>query len=120
MVDVIILIIVAVIIVFAFRGSVKHFKGEGSCCGGGTKGLIKEEDKVLEKSKLGEKIIKIEGMHCEHCKQSVTSALNKIDGVAAIVNLKKGEAAVSYDRKIDESQLKKVVEEAGYHVVSIH
>ena len=119
MVDIIILIIVAVIIVFAFRGSVKHFKGEGSCCGGGAKGLIKE-DKVLEKSKLGEKIIKIEGMHCEHCKQSVTSALNKIDGVAAIVNLKKGEAAVSYDRPIDESQLKKAVEEAGYHVVSIH
>ena len=37
MVDVIILIIVAVIIVFAFRGSVKHFKGEDPAAAGARK-----------------------------------------------------------------------------------
>lgn len=35
MADAIILILVAAIIVLAFKGSVKHFKGEGACCGGG-------------------------------------------------------------------------------------
>ena len=41
MADIIILIAVAVIIVLALKGTVKHFKGEGACCGGGSKGLIK-------------------------------------------------------------------------------
>ena len=36
MVDVIIVLIVAVLIIFAARGSVRHFKGEGPCCGGGS------------------------------------------------------------------------------------
>ena len=42
MADAIILILVAAIIVLAFKGSVKHFKGEGTCCGGG-KNRDKEE-----------------------------------------------------------------------------
>ena len=41
MVDIIILLIVLVIIIFAVKGTIKHFKGEGACCGGGSKGLIK-------------------------------------------------------------------------------
>ena len=27
---------------------------------------------------IGKKVIKIEGMHCDHCKQKVTSALNDL------------------------------------------
>ena len=57
-------------------------KGSGSA-------PVKAKRKVLKKSKIGEKVIQIEGMHCDHCKQSVTSELNKIDGVAAKVKLKK-------------------------------
>ena len=119
MVDVIILIIVAVIIVFAFRGSVKHFKGEGPCCGGGTKGLIKEEDKVLEKSKLGEKIIKIEGMHCEHCKVRVEEAVNDLHGVAGRADWEKGLLTVSYAEAVENDRIKEKVERAGYHVTEI-
>ena len=48
-----------------------------------------EKRLLLKKPKIGEKVIQIEGMHCDHCKQSVTSELNKIDGVAAKVKLKK-------------------------------
>ena len=40
-------------------------------------------------------------------------------GAAAKVSLKKGEAVVSYDREISNEELKKVVEDRGYHVVSI-
>ena len=46
-------------------------------------------------------------------------AINRIDGAAAKVSLKKGEAVVSYDREISNEELKKVVEDRGYHVVSI-
>ncbi len=119
MADIIILIAVAVIIVLALKGTVKHFKGEGACCGGGSKGLIKETRKTLEHEKIGEKTIQIEGMHCDHCRQSVTRALNRIDGVAANVDLKKKQAVVSLDRPIDEKRLKEAVEAEGFQVVSL-
>ena len=38
---------------------------------------------------------------------------------SAKVNLKKEEAVVSYDREIDDDDLKKAVEEAGFKVVDI-
>ena len=55
----------------------------------------------------------------KNCVASVTRAINRIDGAAAKVSLKKGEAVVSYDREISDEELKKVVEDRGYHVVSI-
>ena len=99
------------------KGAYKHLKGEGACCGGGSKPEIPK--KKLDGTKLGEKTMKITGMHCENCVASVTRAINRIDGAAAKVNLKKGEAVVSYDREISNDELKKVVEDRGYHVVSI-
>lgn len=35
MADIIIVLIVVVLLGLALKGSVKHFKGEGACCGGG-------------------------------------------------------------------------------------
>ena len=117
MADIIIVLIVVVLLGLALKGSVKHFKGEGACCGGGSKPEIPK--KKLDGTKLGEKTMKITGMHCENCVASVTRAINRIDGAAAKVNLKKGEAVVSYDREISNEELKKVVEDRGYHVASI-
>lgn len=34
--DVIIILILIVILGFAVKSSIKHFKGEGACCGGGS------------------------------------------------------------------------------------
>lgn len=119
MADILVLLIVLVIMVFAARGAVKHLKGEGPCCGGGG-GTAGTEEKVLDKPKLGEKIVKISGMHCEHCVANVTSAINKIDGATAKVNLKKGQAIVSYDRDISTSEIEDAVKKAGYEVVAIH
>ena len=50
---------------------------------------------------------------------SVTRALNGIDGVAARVNLHANRAEVLMDRMVDEDELKHAVEEAGYGVVDI-
>ena len=76
-------------------------------------------DKKLENPILGKKVLKISGMHCEHCVKAVTEAINKIDGAAAKVNLSENEAVVSYDRELDDEQLRKIVKDAGYRVVSI-
>ena len=51
--------------------------------------------------------------------KSVMEAIDKIEGASAKVNLKKEEAVVSYDREIDDDNLKKAVEEAGFKVVDI-
>ena len=64
-------------------------------------------------------IIKIEGMTCEHCKARVEKALNAIEGVSAVVNLEKKEAAVTISGTSDNVALKSAVEAAGYDVISI-
>ena len=108
MADIIVVLIVIVLLGFALRGAIRHFKGDSPCCGGGT-GIIKTDDKELKNPVIGKKTVHIEGMTCEHCVQSVS----------ARVNLQKKEAVVSYDREIANDVLKKTVEKAGFQVASI-
>ncbi|GAB3068210.1 copper chaperone CopZ [Salinicoccus sesuvii] len=62
--------------------------------------------------------IKVEGMTCNHCKSSVESALNRLDGVdSAIVSLEDNQVTVQYDdSRIDSSELNAVIEEQGYDI----
>ena len=99
MADLIVVLVVIVLLGFALKGTVKHFKGEGPC--------------------IGTKTVRISGMHCDRCAESVTKAINKIDGASAKVSLKKETAVVSYDRKLDNGRLKEAVQKAGFDVVSI-
>lgn len=119
MADIIIIIIVIVLLGAALKGSVKHFKGEGPCCGGGSGNTKKSKAKYLDGPVIGRKTLKISGMTCEHCVNAVTNALNSVDGVVAKVDLKSNSAEVSYDREIDEIELKNVVKDAGYEVLSV-
>lgn len=120
MADIIILILVAVLLLFAARGTVRHFKGEGPCCGGGSGSISPAiEEKRLERPVIGRKTVHISGMHCDRCVQSVTKAINKIDGASAKVELKKNQAVVSFDRELDEAALRKAVEDAGFKVTSV-
>ena len=118
MADIIVVLIVIVLLGFALRGAIKHFKGDSPCCGGGT-GIIKTDDKELKNPVIGKKTVHIEGMSCDHCVQSVKKALNEIEGASARVDLQKKEAVVSYDREIANDVLKKAIEKAGFQVVSI-
>ena len=34
--DAIILLVVVFVMIYAVKGTIKHFKGEGACCGGGS------------------------------------------------------------------------------------
>ncbi len=121
MANIIILLVLAVILVIAIRSSIKHFKGESACCGGGSGTINKRSDrkKKLDGPVLGIKTLQISGMHCDNCAENVRTAINDIDGAMAKVNLKKGTAEVSYDRELDDDALRSAVEHAGYQVVSI-
>ena len=118
MVDAIIIGIVVVLLWFALKGSMKHFKGDGSCCGGSHKNLDVEEKK-LKYPIIGKKVLKIEGMHCDHCAKQVMDAINKIDGVSAKVDLQSQTATIFYDREINDNELYQAVKSAGYHIQSI-
>ena len=113
--DIIILLIVVVAMVFAARKAAGHFKGDSLCCGSSKK----PKRKFLDGPVLGTRTIRIEGMHCQHCVDSVTNALNEIDGVVAEVDLKKEIATVSYDRSISDGDLREAVKKAGFTCLSI-
>ena len=119
--DAIIMVVILIVLIFAVKGSLKHFKGEGACCGGGS-GSVKPKRpkrKTLDGPVIGRRTIRISGMHCQNCVNSVTNALNAIDGVSAKVNLKDNSAEVSYDRPVDVADLKQAVERAGFKVDGI-
>ena len=61
-------------------------------------------------------VIKVQGMHCDGCVQSVTRLLQQVPGVtAADVSLARGEAHVTYDpAKAKVAELKAAVQDAGY------
>lgn len=108
--------ILLVVIVVAILRTKKHFKG-GGCCGSGSTTI--RDKKALTDPKLGEKVLTVEGMHCENCEIRVQNALNRLDGVACKVNLKKKTATVSYSREVSDTELKAVVEKLGYQVTEI-
>lgn len=116
MTDIIIIAVIVVLVVIGFRATRKHMKGQGDCCGGGS--TLPRQNKKLD-NVVGKKIVVIEGMTCEHCQNMVERSINTIEGAAAKVNLRKKEAVVSYEKDIDDEEIRAVVEKAGYKVVEI-
>ena len=115
MVDYIIIAVLALVVAFGIFSAIKHFKGQGGCCGGGS---YKPKKKKL-KNVLYQKTFKVEGMHCDHCKNRVEEVVNDIQGVAGKVNLKKGELTVSYAEEVEDELIKSCIERAGYKVTKI-
>ena len=116
MADVIIIVILVILIIIGISSTIKHFKGEGGCCGGGSS--VKVKRKKL-KQVVKQRIVIIEGMTCEHCKARVESRLNALDGVSARVNLKRKTAVVSMEKEVEDEEIKKAIENAGYEVIEI-
>lgn len=115
MANIIIVVILAAVMLNGIRSGMKHFKGEGGCCGGGSTAVPKKKLKKI----IATKTVIIEGMSCEHCKNRVEQRINEIDGAAARVNLKKKQATVSLAKDVSDEQLRAVIEKAGYEVIEI-
>ena len=65
------------------------------------------------------KILIVEGMSCGHCEKAVKNALSEVDGVEnVLVNLGEKEVQVEGEN-LDNTVLRKVIDEAGYDVVKI-
>ena len=115
MTDFIIIAIIVVAAGFGVCSTMKHFKGQGGCCGGST---YKPRKKKLSNT-LYKKVFYVEGMHCEHCRNRVQETVNDITGVAGIVDLKKGKVTVSYAVAVEDEVIKAKIEGAGYSVTKI-
>ncbi len=60
----------------------------------------------------------VEGMACDHCAQSIKSALTQLNGVyEVIVDIQSKRIAVEFDQeRMDIDTLKGTIEDAGYKV----
>ncbi len=113
----VIIAVLVVIFFWAVRHSVKHFRGQGGCCGGGS--TVKARKKKLRGQILGTYVFRIEGMHCENCKNRIEEKVNDIDGAACRVNWRKGTATVRFTRNITKEEIRDVIEKIGYTVVDM-
>lgn len=106
-------IILIVMVMLGVKETIKHFRGEGACCGGL---IAKPRKKKLKNKIVYKKVFFIDGMHCQNCANAVTRAVNDMDGAFAKVNLRKKTVKVFCDREIDNEQIKHVIEKKGYTV----
>ncbi|MGB4439516.1 MAG: heavy metal translocating P-type ATPase, partial [Sedimentibacter sp.] len=66
------------------------------------------------------KVLKIEGMSCGHCKAAVEKALKAVDGVEnAVVDLNNKSASVTLTKEVSSDVLSKAVSDAGYDVTEV-
>lgn len=66
-----------------------------------------------------EKILKIEGMMCEHCEMHVKKALEAVEGVTeAVADHNAGTATLTLSSDVSDDVLNKAVVDAGYTVIS--
>ena len=87
-----------------------------------TTALPKEDiqKEPTQKEEIGmKKVLKIEGMMCNHCTGRVEKALNDLDGVTAEVSLEGKSATVTLSKEVSDETLMQTVTDAGYEVVDI-
>ena len=64
------------------------------------------------------KIIKVDGMHCNHCKMRVEKALKGLAGVSsAVVNLEAKTAEIESASEIDDAAIETAIDDAGFKVI---
>ncbi|MBR4571575.1 MAG: heavy-metal-associated domain-containing protein [Candidatus Riflebacteria bacterium] len=64
------------------------------------------------------KTIKVDGMHCNHCKMRVEKALKGLTGVtSAVVNLEAKTAEIESNAEIDDTAIEAAVDDAGFKVI---
>ncbi|MGN1175298.1 MAG: heavy-metal-associated domain-containing protein [Roseburia sp.] len=97
----------------AITPTIRHFKGQGGCCGGSS---YKPKKKKL-KNVVQKKIFKVEGMHCENCSNRVMEAVNSIPELSANVKLKQGIVIISYAEPVEDIMIKEAIERVGYKVI---
>ena len=114
----IVVLVFAIVFALAVRAALRHFKGEGGCCGGGAGAPPPVADKAIGPA-VARRELALGGLHCMKCVARVKAALEALPGVAADVTLDPQRAVVRMDRDVPEEALRKAVEAQGFQVVSV-
>ncbi|EGQ25212.1 copper chaperone CopZ [Mammaliicoccus sciuri] len=62
-------------------------------------------------------VLKVEGMSCGHCVNSIESSVGELNGVSSVkVDLANKEVTVEYDNEANLNQIKETIEDQGYEV----
>jgi len=117
-----ILIIVALvlIILFAIKSVIHRIRHGSACCG--ERDAPQKKVKVKDKNKSHypfQYILTVDGMHCSNCTRNVENALNSLDGIWATADLQDKEVIVLSKQIRENSELEKIVAQAGYTVLKI-
>ncbi|MGN0814250.1 MAG: heavy metal translocating P-type ATPase [Candidatus Coproplasma sp.] len=82
--------------------------------------LLYKNKNIIKEDIYMKKIVTVDGMCCEHCAARVEKALSAVNGVvSADVKLKKKTAIVRSREEVSDEEIKKVITDAGYTVLSI-
>ena len=114
----IVVLVFAIVFALAVRAALRHFKGEGGCCGGGAGAPPPVADKAIGPA-VARRELALGGLHCMKCVARVKAALEALPGVAADVTLDPQRAVVRMDREVPDEALRKAVEDQGFQVLSI-
>ena len=118
--SILIIAILVVIILFAIKSVIHRIRHGSACCG--------ERDAPQKKVKVKDKnkshypflyILTVDGMHCSNCTRHVENALNSLEGIWATANLQNKEVVVLSKSIRENSELEKIVAQAGYTVLKI-
>ena len=110
-------IVLAICLALAVRAGIRHFKGEGGCCGG-CSAPPPDGGKAIGPA-VARRELALGGLHCMKCVARVKAALEALPGVAADVTLDPQRAIVRMDREVPDEALRKAVEAQGFQVLSI-
>jgi len=62
--------------------------------------------------------LKVEGMSCNHCVNSIETSVGELTGVSAVkVDLGNNEVLVEFDNTTTFAQIKETIEDQGYELV---
>ena len=114
----IVVLVFAIVFALSVRTALRHFKGEGGCCGGGAGAPPPVADKAIGTA-VARRELALGGLHCMKCVARVKAALEALPGVAADVTLDPQRAVVRMDREVPDEALRKAVEDQGFQVVSV-
>ncbi len=115
----IIILVLILIIICAILSIRKRIKYGSACCG--THDATPKKCKVSDKNKAHYPYaytLTVDGMHCSNCARRVENALNSKEGVWATVKLESKSVLVRSKNPLEEAELSKVINEAGYTVIS--
>lgn len=107
------IVLILLLIAAAFAALVptlRHFKGQGGCCGGSDYRVKRKKLKNV----LYTHTFSVEGMHCEHCKGRVEEIINDMEGLAGKVDLKHNTLTISYSRDMATDGIAARLKRAGY------